>query len=121
MNLHRCEKCQRLFNYKFDDICVICKNPDPVLNPCAYCGQEANTKDHLIPKSLGGSRTIPACFRCNNAKDNMYLADFLKCFTDKNPNIKQRKIILRFSENERSIIIENINKLIDLEIDIIGS
>ena len=41
---------------------------------CAYCGQKADTVDHIMPKSRGGGNTwdnlIAACFPCNNYKDN---------------------------------------------------
>lgn len=41
---------------------------------CAYCGDNATTVDHIMPKSRGGGNTwdnlIAACFPCNNKKDN---------------------------------------------------
>ena len=39
---------------------------------CYYCGQEANTVDHIIPISKGGisseDNMIAACHRCNSGK-----------------------------------------------------
>lgn len=41
---------------------------------CAYCGGEANTIDHVIPRSRCKGNpntwlnTVSACFKCNNAK-----------------------------------------------------
>ena len=39
---------------------------------CYYCGQEANTVDHIIPMSKGGMSSdenmIAACTRCNSSK-----------------------------------------------------
>ncbi len=39
---------------------------------CYYCGQEANTVDHIIPISKGGisveDNMIAACVRCNSGK-----------------------------------------------------
>jgi len=39
---------------------------------CHYCGQEANTVDHLIPISKGGTdestNMVACCTRCNSAK-----------------------------------------------------
>lgn len=39
---------------------------------CYYCGQEANTADHLIPISKGGMSSeenmVAACVRCNSSK-----------------------------------------------------
>ena len=41
---------------------------------CAYCGAEANTVDHIIPASMGGSadpsNLLAACAKCNGAKSN---------------------------------------------------
>ena len=41
-------------------------------NTCQYCGQEANTVDHVIPIALGGtdepSNLVAACARCNYSK-----------------------------------------------------
>lgn len=41
---------------------------------CAYCASPANTIDHVIPKSRGGSDTwdnlVACCFKCNNIKSD---------------------------------------------------
>jgi 5-methylcytosine-specific restriction endonuclease McrA len=41
---------------------------------CAYCGEVANTVDHLLPQSRGGTNTwqntVAACTRCNHRKAN---------------------------------------------------
>ncbi|MGG3772955.1 HNH endonuclease [Heyndrickxia faecalis] len=51
---------------------------------CFYCGESADTIDHIIPKSKGGlssfSNCVPACSKCNEVKDNMTLDDFLYYF-----------------------------------------
>ena len=48
---------------------------------CAYCGEEAVTVDHIIPKSKGGkdvaTNVVPCCKLCNNTKNNRDVADFL--------------------------------------------
>jgi len=44
------------------------------LHRCAYCGERADTVDHLLPRSRGGTwtwmNTVAACRRCNNRKGN---------------------------------------------------
>jgi len=44
---------------------------------CMYCGQDANTADHVIPKDAGGQDTldnlVAACIKCNGQKTNMIM------------------------------------------------
>lgn len=41
---------------------------------CAYCGvQEATVPDHVLPRSLGGKFTVPACVSCNSSKAGNWL------------------------------------------------
>ncbi|MRJ75680.1 HNH endonuclease [Aeromicrobium sp. SMF47] len=39
---------------------------------CAYCGGQAETVDHIVPRSRGGTLTwdnaVAACLRCNHRK-----------------------------------------------------
>ena len=41
---------------------------------CAYCGKNANTIDHVTPKSRGGAESwenlVACCFKCNNIKSD---------------------------------------------------
>lgn len=41
-------------------------------NKCGYCGKDANTVDHILPRSRGGEtswlNTVAACFKCNSKK-----------------------------------------------------
>jgi 5-methylcytosine-specific restriction endonuclease McrA len=50
---------------------------------CYYCGQEANTVDHIVPISKGGisveDNMIAACTRCNSGKrDRIAPGSFLR-------------------------------------------
>lgn len=44
----------------------------PIGFPCAFCGNPADSWDHLIPRARGGlnrkKNKVPACTPCNNAK-----------------------------------------------------
>lgn len=46
---------------------------------CAFCGGHANTIDHVLPRSKGGTstwlNTISACKPCNNKKGDRLLAE----------------------------------------------
>jgi 5-methylcytosine-specific restriction endonuclease McrA len=43
---------------------------------CQYCGQEADTVDHVIPRRLGGldsdDNLVAACSRCNYSKGGRF-------------------------------------------------
>lgn len=46
---------------------------------CAYCGGRAETIDHVVPRSRGGTHTwencVACCARCNHRKADKLLAD----------------------------------------------
>jgi len=51
--------------------------------PCFYCGVRLRpkgpymrTKDHVVPKSRGGTKTVEACLKCNADKKDMSLEEF---------------------------------------------
>lgn len=80
-------------------------------NRCAYCGEKLKYKnltlDHIIPKSMGGTRTesnlYPACFRCNNKKADMSLEDFRKemgveLFYFEQRALREREIVGKWME-----------------------
>jgi len=50
---------------------------------CIYCGREATTLDHLIPRSSPDSTELtsnlaPACLSCNRAKGNKDLEEWYR-------------------------------------------
>lgn len=61
---------------------------------CQYCrrtleaptssSRVAATRDHVMPRSAGGLRTVLACFQCNNLKGDM-LPDQWTAFMAANP------------------------------------
>lgn len=48
---------------------------------CAYCGEKGGEVEHLVPRSRGGSNRVSnlvlSCRRCNEAKGNRTLEEFL--------------------------------------------
>jgi hypothetical protein len=52
-------------------------------NECAYCGDHADTLDHVVPRSAGGltvaGNLIPACRACNGRKGS---ADWMEWFAE---------------------------------------
>jgi 5-methylcytosine-specific restriction endonuclease McrA len=59
---------------------------------CAYCGKNASTVDHVVPKSRGGKDTwenlVACCLKCNNTKSDRTLAEigWSLSFTPRMPN-----------------------------------
>ena len=53
---------------------------------CAYCGRKAETIDHVVPRSRGGSHTwencVASCMRCNHSKGDRLVEELgwtLRC------------------------------------------
>jgi len=50
---------------------------------CQYCGQEANTVDHVIPRRLNGNDSddnlVASCRRCNLAKGGRFFVSQMQC------------------------------------------
>lgn len=49
--------------------------------PCYYCGDLAQSVDHMMPSSKGGSNAldnkVPACHRCNQMKGDLSVEEFI--------------------------------------------
>jgi len=49
-----------------------------------YCGEMADTKDHLIPRGYSGDAdrlrvpTVPSCVECNSTLNDIYLPDVME-------------------------------------------
>jgi hypothetical protein len=47
------------------------------MEPCFECGKPAGHRHHVIPKSLGGTKTVPLCVECHgkvHGKDMVRMA-----------------------------------------------
>lgn len=44
--------------------------------PCIYCSAPGVTREHLVPKSVGGRCTFPCCLACNRERGNKLPAQF---------------------------------------------
>lgn len=63
--------------------CIGLKKCDRVFGQCAYCGTQAwLTKDHIVPKSRGGSSSpdniVLVCQWCNEDKGALLLHEWLQ-------------------------------------------
>lgn len=54
---------------------------------CWYCGQAADNRDHVIPRSKGGSNKhinlVPSCRACNDMKSDLTLEEFRQNLRDR--------------------------------------
>ena len=80
-------------------------------NQCAYCGEYADTIDHIKPKKHGGKNewlnTVAACKPCNNKKDCKSLKDSgMKLrFQPYEPTFIQKKVPV--NNAQRAFLVEN--------------
>lgn len=45
---------------------------------CFECRNQATQNHHVVPKSLGGTKTIPLCYKCHNLVHNINNGNLLK-------------------------------------------
>lgn len=76
-----CPKCDRHRN-RLENVRDGNGQPTKVIGACHYCGGVATTRDHMTPKSKGGSggpgNLVPACLPCNQRKGQMGYREFMK-------------------------------------------
>jgi len=64
---------------------------------CYYCGGKAESVDHLVPRSKGGSNDlsnkVPACHLCNQMKGNMLLEEFVARLERILQTVRSKKVI----------------------------
>lgn len=44
---------------------------------CVYCGGEATQNEHVVPRSAGGTLTLPSCRACNLSKGRKSVAHWI--------------------------------------------
>lgn len=91
---------------------------------CCYCNRKLNkmhkkTKEHIVPKSLGGTdnklNIIYACFDCNNMRANLSFYDFrnkILMTLQTNKDIKLRQ----YSRLDLQNIYFNLDKMINQQL-----
>ena len=98
------------------------KNNNLDLHICAYCGENANTLDHIFgivnDKKFSGytndiSNLIPACSRCNSSKGNndwdKWLkkpenkSSYVKEITSKTGFVERKTIIKKYIKNNKTM------------------
>lgn len=85
---------------------------------CTYCKRELvaysathPTRDHVMPKSKGGRKTVWCCFKCNNAKGDMlpaewerFMRDFPNWWAVPGREAKGRRVILAAREKPKMVL-----------------
>lgn len=66
---------------------------------CVYCGDAAQTLDHIVPRSKGGSdhpdNLVPACQRCNGAKSALSLEEWAERLRADLSRVERKRVQLR--------------------------
>ena len=69
-----------------------CRYCDRILEPSGCGSRTAATRDHFMPKALGGRHTVWCCAECNHKKDLMHPEEWF-AWMAANPNWWRRKIL----------------------------
>lgn len=81
--------------------CHYCRHP--LTKPTATNhGRRMATRDHIIPASRGGVKTVPCCFHCNNLKADM-MPDEWMAWRSRNPNWHDASFRPRTAAVEKAI------------------
>lgn len=79
---------------------------------CIYCGSSWETEDdHVIAKSKGGKRTMPACQACNRSKGNKPVMVWLRWL--KNNNLYRWDRIKKYNYRKKNSIARKVQKIRD--------
>ncbi len=77
---------------------------------CVYCGDRAQTLDHIVPRSRGGSddpqNLVPACQRCNGAKSALSLEEWAERLRADLARVDRKRAQLRGIEILMSGLVE---------------
>jgi|LakMenE18May11ns_1017448.scaffolds.fasta_scaffold9922471_1 hypothetical protein len=63
---------------------VAYRHPDYPADDCVYCGETADTQDHLLPRGYTGEAerkivpVVPACRECNSTLNDIYMPDVIE-------------------------------------------
>lgn len=64
---------------------------------CCYCEdlltRHTYTRDHIVPKSKGGSFTMACCVGCNSEKGSMRLKEYIICLNQSLSHFKGEQLI----------------------------
>lgn len=79
---------------------------------CTYCGSHMNMhEDHVIAKTKGGVRTVPACAKCNQSKSDKPLMQWLRGLKLRNPYRWNR--IENYNKGKKNDIAIKVQKIRD--------
>lgn len=68
----------------------------PIFTECVYCGELASTQDHVLPRSRGGTVTVPCCGPCNSSKRNRTPEEWIALLLEK-PRERTYQVVRRLS------------------------
>jgi hypothetical protein len=75
---------------------------------CYYCGRDTTkhgyTRDHIVPKSKGGTETVTACESCNRMKSNLSLEEFRLLLAFRAELVPSARELLKFAGEGGSLV-----------------
>ncbi|MBT9147289.1 MAG: hypothetical protein DDT32_01043 [Syntrophomonadaceae bacterium] len=79
---------------------------------CMYCGSSRKiVLEHIIARSKGGVKTVPACEACNSSKGTKALMEWLRWIKSNNPYRWRR--IRNYNKGKSSDIARKVQKIVD--------
>ena len=73
---------------------------------CQWCGQAADTIDHIVPKSIGGPDEVwnglASCYECNQRRGALRASTFLEILNYQVPHLVRLQVLIRRAERKHA-------------------